>query len=142
MTQDEAAIRNLVARYADAVNRRDEADWAATWAPDAVWDLAGQVTAGREQVVALWRTLLSGVPWVVQLVHSGSVAVDGARATGRWYFSELQRSADGTAGLIVAVYHDACVLGEDGWCFAKRRFDVLYAGPPDLSGHALPFPKR
>ena len=37
---DKEEIRNLVEKYADAVCRRDEADWASTWAEDAVWDLS------------------------------------------------------------------------------------------------------
>ena len=32
--QDELAIRQLIARYSDAVNRYDAEAWAATWAPD------------------------------------------------------------------------------------------------------------
>jgi ketosteroid isomerase-like protein len=39
--EDELAIRALVARYADAVCRRDPDAWAATWAEDCKWDLGG-----------------------------------------------------------------------------------------------------
>ena len=35
--EDELALRNLMGRYTDAVNRRDADAWIATWAEDGVW---------------------------------------------------------------------------------------------------------
>ena len=62
-TADELAIRNLLARYGDAVCRRDPAAWIATWATDCTWDLGGgRVTHGRDETFALWRTLDRQVP--------------------------------------------------------------------------------
>ena len=37
---DEYAIRQLVEKYADAVNRVDKEDWASTWCEDSEWDLS------------------------------------------------------------------------------------------------------
>ena len=34
---DELAIRGLIARYCDAVNRYDSDAWAGTWANDGRW---------------------------------------------------------------------------------------------------------
>ena len=34
MLADELAVRALIERYADAVNRRDATDWAALWTED------------------------------------------------------------------------------------------------------------
>ena len=138
---DEAAVRELVARYADAVNRRSAEDWSGTWATDAEWNLAGQAVVGRDEIVSLWSQLMSGFSWLVQLVYTGTVNVDGDRATARWYLSELSLRKDGSRGLVIGVYHDECRRSDGEWRFAKRRFDVLYTGPPDLSGQALPFPK-
>jgi uncharacterized protein (TIGR02246 family) len=138
---EEAAVRDLVARYTDAVNRRDAKAWAATWADDAEWSLGGSPVQGREAIVALWQRLMDGLPFVVQLVHSGVVQVDGERATARWYLSELHQSADRKGTLVVGVYHDECARTDEGWRFARRRFDALYAGPPDLSGNAPGFPE-
>ena len=38
---DELEIRQLVAAYADAVNRRDQDLWASTWAEECQWTLPG-----------------------------------------------------------------------------------------------------
>ena len=138
---DEVAIRGLVARYADAVVRRDEGAWAATWAEDAEWHILGNPTRGRGEIVALWSKLMAGFPWVAQLPNSGVVDVDGDRATGRWYITELGKGPDGSASLTLGVYHDEYRRIADQWYFARRRFDVLYGGPPDLSAKPNPFPE-
>ena len=43
---------------------------------------------------------------------------------------------------LIGVYHDlyTCSGGEGQWRFARRRFDILYRGQPDLSGQTFPFP--
>ncbi|MFN7174902.1 MAG: nuclear transport factor 2 family protein, partial [Thermaurantiacus tibetensis] len=38
---DRLAIRERIEAYNDAVFRRDAEDWAACWAEDAVWEVAG-----------------------------------------------------------------------------------------------------
>ena len=140
MNPDEAEIRDLVARYADAVNRRDEAAWGATWAKDGEWDLSGRPASGRDAVVALWSQLMGGIPWVNQIVYFGLVDVDGAAATGRWYLAEFMKLPDGTGRQMIGVYRDQYVKEDGAWKFAKRRMDPVYSGPPDLSGDAMPFP--
>ncbi len=139
---DEIAIHGLVARYADAVTRRDEAAWRATWAEDGEWRIMGSPTKGRDAVVALWRTLMGSLPFVMQIANGGIVETDGDRGLGRWYITEHQRSADGTGSLILGVYHDEYRRLGGEWRFARRHFDILYAGPPDLSGQLMPFPEK
>ncbi len=139
--EDELAIRSLVARYSDAVARRDAADWAATWAPDGEWQIMGRAVQGREEVTALWSKLIGGLSFVLQLANGGLIELDGDRATGRWYITEHGKLEDGSALLTLGVYHDEYARGPEGWCFQRRRFDVLHMGPPDLSGQIVPFPK-
>jgi ketosteroid isomerase-like protein len=137
---DELAIRNLVARYADAVARRDEAAWSATWTDDGEWHVMGQSNKGREAVVKTWNQLMGGLEFVIQLASTGLVELDGDRATGRWYITEHGRFPGGAALLNLGVYHDEYRYTEQGWRFARRRFDPLYMGPPDLSAEPRPFP--
>ena len=62
---DELAVRGLVARYCDAVCRRDREAWAATWAVDCTWDLGGgRVVHGRQAALDLWTSALTKYPWV------------------------------------------------------------------------------
>ena len=137
----ELEIRGLVARYADAVSRRDEKAFAATFATDGEWQLLGNVAEGREKVVALWKALMANFPFVVQLATGGIIDVDGDRATGTWYITEHNRGKKGSGMLAIGIYRDDYTREEGRWCFARRRFAPLYMGPPDLSADPTPLPE-
>ena len=141
MSDEYLAIRQLCERYVDAVNRRHTQDWAATWAPDAVWDLGRGPVEGRDQIVAAWESAMAGFPHVVMWVHSGVIeSVDGDRATARWYHQEILDIAGGGRQVGMGVYRDQFVRLDGAWHFAVRRYDLLYFGPPDLSGNFNPYP--
>jgi len=142
---EELAIRSLVARYSDAVARRDERDWAATWAQDSEWHIFGRPTQGRDEIVSLFSKLIGSLSFVLQLPSFGIVELDetggavGPEAKGRWYITEYAQSK-GEPLFTLGVYHDRYTRQDGGWRFARRRFDVLYMGPPGLSGAPTPFP--
>lgn len=137
----ELEIRGLVARYADAVSRRDEKAFGPTFATDGEWHLLGNVARGREKAVALWKALISNFPFVVQIASGGIIEVDGERATGTWYITEHNRDAKGGAMLVIGVYRDDYVREDGRWCFARRRFAPLYMGTPDLAAQPIPLPE-
>ena len=126
-TEDEFLIHKLVARYADAVNRRDEKAWAATWAEKAVWQLPTQPeTRGRESIVELWAGAMKTLPFVVQLVHHGVVHVNGDLATGTWYLNEHMKFSEGAGVLNIGCYKDQYTRASGEWLFAERRYTILY----------------
>ncbi len=128
------AIAELLHTYADAVVRRDGDQWASCWAEDSRWVLgAGREVVGRNDIVALWHKAMAGFSAVVQLVHNGTVTLDGGRGQGRWYISERFRRADGEAGILLAYYDDIYVLEGGEWRFSSRELVAQYQGPPDLS---------
>lgn len=131
----ELAIRELVARYADAVARVDREAWLATWADDARWDLGAVSVEGKDAIGELWTRAMAGFEFVVQLPASGVIDVseDANSARGRWYLTEHGRSLDGTPMLTIGVYEDDYRQDGGVWGFACRRFQSCYAGPPDLS---------
>lgn len=138
--EDELAVRDLVARYCDAVCRRDATAWIATWAPECRWDLGGgRVTEGREATLALWQSALTRYAWVGQLAPTGTVRINGDTATGTWWLLELNRLADGTATMHFGHYDDDYVRTVDGWRFAVRRLAMVYRGALD-PGTIVPFP--
>ena len=153
---DELAIRELVDRYADAIVRRDEQDWSATWASDCEWQVLGEVAIGREAVVKKWHELMGRLPFVHQIASGGILTFsadrdDGAEtdeagclASGRFYVNEYgtNAAADTPGLLMLGVYHDDYIKieAEGGWLFKRRRFAPLYMGPPDMTGRVVPFP--
>lgn len=134
MLQDELAVRALVERYADAVNRRDAADWAVLWTDDGVWEVFGTEIEGRDAVVAAWSAAMQRFSFVFHVVHSAVIEVRGDRATGRWTVSEQLVDAKGEPGILLALYHDDYRRQAGAWRIARRRLEPLYQGPPDLSG--------
>ena len=139
-TADELAIRTLVARYCDAVARKDAADWGDTWADDGAWQLMGQTSSGREAVVERWNQLMAGFSFVLQTPNFGVIELSGDSATGRWYVTEQLRGKDDSVLLTMGVYHDEYTRTQQGWRFQQRRFDALYMGTPDGKGQLIPFP--
>lgn len=141
VTADELAIRNLVAAFSDAVNRRDSAALRALFVPDGGWTVPGMGTAeGREAIAARLDGLLGGFPFLVQFAHQGEVRVDGDRAAARWYIEELARAADGSGSHFIGTYHDTLSRTDEGWRFVVRRFDFLYRGRTDLGGKTYSVP--
>ena len=85
---DEYAIRQLVEKYADAVNRVDKDDWASTWCEDSEWDLSSMpAVTGKDAIVELWVNAMAGFPFVAQLIQNGTTEINGDTATGRWSVS-------------------------------------------------------
>ena len=131
--EDELAIRALIERYADAVNRRDADDWAGLWSEDGVWEMFGHRIAGRQAVVDAWQGAMRGFPFVFHVVHSAVIEVQGDHARGRWTVSEQLVDARGAPALLLALYHDEYRCESGAWRIAGRRLEPLYQGPPDLS---------
>lgn len=138
---DEQAIRALTAAYTDAINRSDIDDVARVYDDDATFTMMDRPTvAGRGAILDTLRSTVVRYSMIMQLVHSGVVQVDGARARARarWQITEHQISLDGTARFVAGRYEDELVRRADGWKFSSRTFTARYLGAPDLSSGALP----
>ena len=138
-TLDELAIRDLVARYIDAVNRYHKDDWAATWSESATWNLMGMEVSGRDAIVELWTNAMAGFEFAIMMLNSGTVTVDGESATGRWYLTEHLKTAEGDSNITLGVYDDEYRRENGSWLFTRRSYQIIYQGPPDLSGNYTPF---
>lgn len=137
---EELEIRDLVARYADAVTRCDLAAWSATWAEDGEWKLLGATHRGRQAVLGRLEELLAGLDFVAQICSGGLIEIDGEVARGRWTVTEHGRFKSGDPVFTLGLYKDDYVKEAGGWCFFRRTFHALYIGPPDMSAKFYPVP--
>ena len=137
-TADELALRNLMARYVDAVNRYDADAWIATWAEDGVWHLLEQPTRGRADILILWRQMMASFEFALMLPSSCLFQVDGDAASGHWYLHEYIRDVQGVGSTILSRYQDTYTRRGGQWLFQSRRYQFLYRGPADLSGTYTP----
>lgn len=139
---DQIAIRDLTARFTDAVNRRAPKELADLFAEDGQWHVPGVPQAtGREAVSALLEGLLGNFPHLIQLTHSGHVDVAGDTATATWYVSESGADADDNGFAFTGVYTDALVRTAEGWRFARRSFAFLQRTRSQTKARWYPHPR-
>jgi ketosteroid isomerase-like protein len=136
--EDELALRNLMGRYADAVNRVDADAWIGTWAEDAIWNLLGNPVSGRDNILALWKQMMSSFEFALMLPGSCLFEIDGNTATGHWYLHEYTRDPEGNASTILSRYVDTYVKQDGQWFYQSRDYGFIYNGPADLSGSYTP----
>jgi len=135
---DREQVEELVHRYADAVVRRDAAQWGSCWTDDARWVLGPtRDVVGRPAIVELWTKAMGTFDAVVQNVLNGEVRFDGSTATGRWYILEHFRRSSGEPGMLMAYYDDTYAQLDGAWLFTSRALVAQYQGPPDLSAPFL-----
>ena len=125
----DTALRHLVARYCDAVIRRDAAAFGNCWAADGTWLLTKPVN-GREAIMATFGKLTSDVQWLVQTAPNAVFEVDEAAGTGtgRVLITETFLTKKGEPGVLVGVYHDRYARVGTSWLFAERRIEAISRG--------------
>jgi 3-phenylpropionate/cinnamic acid dioxygenase small subunit len=112
ITEDRDEILQLMYRYNLAIDTGDAAGWAATFTPDGVFDVAGQVRSGRDELIAF----AASVHGLRHTMANPVIDVTGDAASVRAYFIVFQ----GPAVLGTGTYSDEVVRTPDGWRFAKR----------------------
>jgi ketosteroid isomerase-like protein len=138
---DHAAITELVARFDDAVNRRDVGEFATLWADDAVWEIEEPMpmrTVGANEIVATWQQMLLGTKWLFRGSFIGVLEIDGDVATGRWPCVETGTFADGKGYDNRAIYEDIYVRRIGRWWFKERRYVYLWLSSEALPGAPIP----
>jgi ketosteroid isomerase-like protein len=137
----ECGIRQLHARYCDAVWRFDFAAFADCFTEDCEWRIGGVVQRGREEIVAHNRTLFANFRHLLITLRTPILELhsDGT-ASGRTYFTAQSLLADGNRYAPMGIYYERFVNGGDRWRASWRLFQTLYYGPADLSGtfHDMP----
>lgn len=133
-TEDRLAIRELAETYADAVCRRDADAWGGTWASEGVWDLGGKLVEGRSSLVPFWTQVMTGFPFVVQIIHSVLVdEVEGDTAKARCWLGEQLTDGDGNARTTVGHYHDELVKHDGRWYYSRRTYQTVSVADTTLS---------
>jgi uncharacterized protein (TIGR02246 family) len=123
----EAALRQLVNRYCDAVIRGDPTAFAATWAEDGAWTLDGRTARGRKQVAAQFERVMGRYAWLVQSAPQMVFEVDerAGTGTGRVMVQERFKTARGRTGSLLGTYHDRFVRAGGQWLFAERSLETI-----------------
>jgi ketosteroid isomerase-like protein len=130
----EADIRQLHARYVDAVWRQDVESFGACFANDAEWRIAGQVLRGRADISQFMAEAFKSYRRILMLFRTPLLDIANGEVTARTYVSEQSILKNGDAFGPIGIYYERFVLEDGAWRFGWRLFQTQYAGPPDMSG--------
>lgn len=136
----ELLIQKQVAKFADAVNRRDRKEFTSLWLSDGIWELKPPLNInvqGKENIEQTFTQLLNNWEFFVQMVHSGVIEINDHQAKARWCMNEIGRNYEGKGFQNFGMYEDELVLQEDSWLFMKRTYHFAYIDEPQLSGMAF-----
>ena len=141
----EFEIRDLAARFSDAVNLNDPDAFGVLWGSDPVWEIGepyGNKASGNAEIVALLRRLWQSWGFFFQLTHSGLIEFQNeSAATARWSMREMARSTDGSRSYDnLAIYEDRLEKAGGGWRFARRSYHYIWLSDAPLVGRAFPLP--
>jgi len=126
---DYEAIQRVIARYTDAINRRDFAVLDEVFAPDGVWNVdAGDGRVFRfegPQIRAGISGLVGNSAFTVQLASLPVIEIDGDRARSRcMLFETLEQPAIGARFQNFGLYEDELSKLDGRWVFQSRRFTM------------------
>jgi ketosteroid isomerase-like protein len=124
MLADKEAIRELTARYADCVWRRDPDAAVALFTADGVMDVGnGTVLSGHAQLTEGYRSMLTVD--LQPFVHGHVIELADDRATGRCYL-DLRGNVDGQNMTGAGHYEDTYVKTRFGWKFQSRKLVMRF----------------
>lgn len=129
----ESGIRQLHARYMDAVWRKDTDAFVDCFIEDAEWKIAGMHLRGRAQIGTQFDKFMSHLERVFMIFGVPILEVGDATANGRTYVTERNKFKDGRTGTTIGIYYERFVEEGNRWRFKWRHWNLYYIGPPDIS---------
>lgn len=129
----DSGVRQLHARFVDAVWRQDAGAFADCFAEDGEWKVAGMHMRGRAEIGSQFAQLLAACERVLIIPGIALLDVGPGTATGRIHVTELAKMRDGSSAMTIGVYYDHFVDDGTRWRFQRRHFGLHYRGPTDLS---------
>lgn len=130
----ECAIRQLHARYGDAVWRQDLDAFGDCFAEDCEWRISGRAFRGRNEIKQFMATVFPMFRRILFTLRTPILEVGVGVASARTYVTEESVQADGTALFSIGTYFERFVDQGDRWRFSWRLFQSEYASAPGLTG--------
>ncbi|WP_201359433.1 nuclear transport factor 2 family protein [Mycobacterium paraintracellulare] len=118
---DEAAIRDLIAGYALALDAGDVDGCVRLFASDGEFLVYGKTFAGHDGIAGMFRAAARGL----HLTGVSRITVDGDRASAR---SQVLFVRCGDLQLRPALYDDELTRVDGQWRFARRRCRFITSG--------------
>jgi ketosteroid isomerase-like protein len=134
----EFAIRQLQARYADALWHKDPDSFAALFTRDGEWKISGMHMRGREEIRQTFAKYMVHLDRCLMTFRTPIVDVVDGVLTSRTYVTEQNKFADGQAASTLGIYYERFAEEEGRLLFRWRHWNMYYIGPADLSEKFYP----
>ena len=95
----DSGIRQLHARFVDAVWRKDTEAYAACFAEDAEWKIATMHIRGRADIGSTFGKLMAACARVQMIPGMPVLEIGRGTATGRIQITEFAKMADGSSAM-------------------------------------------
>jgi hypothetical protein len=130
MTHDALAIANLKARYCMAADMAAQDGTAARslfwglFTDDFIGNYGDAPIVGASAItVFLCTAIAGGSRWMIHMLHSPLIHIDGDRARGDWTVLVHSRRRDtGAMMQVLGRYSDAFIRTKDGWRLSAVTF--------------------
>lgn len=130
----ECGIRQLHARYGDAVWRQDLDAFGDCFTDDGEWRISGRAFRGRTQIKAFMGTVFPLFRRILLTLRTPMLTVGDGTASARTYITEQSVRLDGQPLLAIGTYFEHFVEQGGQWRFSWRLFQAEYAGASDMTG--------
>jgi uncharacterized protein (TIGR02246 family) len=130
----EKGIRELQARYTDAVFRQDFDAFAECFTRDGEWRISGRVFRGRAEIREGISIILDKFIRVLITFRTPILAEVDGEVVARTYIDEKCAWKNGNRNISIGRYYERFAEEDGRWRFNWRLFQLLYRGDPDLSG--------
>jgi hypothetical protein len=136
----EYGIRQLHARFIDAVWRKDAEAFGDCFSQAGEWKIAGMHIKGRADIAAKFALLLGACAKVQIIAATPLLDFGHGGISGRVSVTELAKMADGSSAMTLGIYYDRYVEEAGLWRFSWRHWGLHYRGPIDLSAALVECP--
>ena len=129
----ECAVRQLHARYVDALWRKDPESFAELFAEDAEWKVAGMQLRGRAEIKAEFAKFMRHIDRTFMIFGTPIVEIVEGVVSSRTYVTENNKFVSGRTASTIGIYYERFVEEGNRWRFKWRHWNLWYIGPPDFS---------
>lgn len=136
----ELAVRDLHARYTDAVWRKDFAAFGECFSRGAEWRIGGLTLQGRDRIAQGIEQIMANFRRVLITLHTPIVHIGAEGISARCFVTEQVARLNGQSNVSIGRYYEWFEFEEGRLRFSWRLFELHYSGPPDLSGSFNEYP--
>ena len=145
LSEDKEAIRELIARFADAVTRFDAESFGPLWAEDGEWVIGEPMSLtinGLTNIKTTFDQIVCKWDFFAQFANPVLIEIHGDEAKARCICEEFGiNSKSGETYHNIALYLDKLGRTDTGWRFERREYRYLWLDDRPLSGRIFAGPK-